>query len=139
MFVAPYSPELLERSVRRLFKFKMVRIRWQPILVGLLIGVVLAVCGVLFSGGGHNFAFMMVFFPWAMLLSTLFTEFAWWPIVVGLILLQFPLYGALPSMVGKGRAAFWGAVGLLVVIHVLGIVWCFVFDRSESWRILFRW
>jgi uncharacterized membrane protein len=114
-----------------------MRISWQPVLLGLLVGVVLGVCGALFSAGGHNFALMMIFFPWAMLLGSLFTQLPWLPFVV-LVLLQFPIYFSLPRMRGKERTTFWTAVCVLTLIHLSGIVWCFVADRSESWRILFR-
>ena len=115
------------------------RLRWRSVLLGLLVSVLLGVCGALFSAGGHNFALMMMFFPWAMMLGSLFSRSEWWWLFVVLGLLQFPIYCALPRIVGKQRITFWGAVCVLGIIHLCGIVWCFVIDGSESWRILFRW
>lgn len=118
---------------------RIVRIPWRPILFGLLLSVLLSTCGALFSAGGHNFALMMVFFPWAMLLSHVFTPFAWWLPFVALVALQFPLYAVVPGLIGGGRLVHWGTVCVVVVLHLLGIVWCFLIDPTESWRILFRW
>ena len=111
----------------------------RPILVGIVVGVVLAVCGAVFSAGGHNFVLMMVFFPWPMLLVGLFTQLAWWLPFVVLVLVQFPIYFVLPRLVGKARAAFWGTVVVLALVHLAGIVLCFATDRSDSWRVLLRW
>ena len=44
------------------------------VLFGIVLGVVLAVCGAVLSAGGHNFVLMMLFFPWPMLLASLFTQ-----------------------------------------------------------------
>ena len=109
------------------------------VLFGIVLAVVLSVCGALLSAGGHNFALMMVLFPWAMLLAGSFTQLAWWLPFVVLVLLQFPIYFVLPRVVGKGRAVFWGAITVLALVHVAGIVWCFAEDRSDSWKLLFRW
>jgi hypothetical protein len=108
-------------------------------LFGILVGVLLSVCGAFFSAGGHNFALMMLFFPWAMLLSSSFTQLMWWLPFLVLALIQFPVYFALPGMVNQGRARFWGTVGVLALVHASGVILCFAADRSESWRILFRW
>jgi hypothetical protein len=107
-------------------------------LVGSFVGVLLLVVGGVFSAGGHNFALIMVFFPWAMLLSGTFTQLnSWLPFLV-LALIQFPVYFALPRMFAGGRAQFWATVGVLALVHTAGVILCFVADRSESWRILFR-
>ena len=109
------------------------------VLIGIVVGVVLAVCGAVLSAGGHNFALMMVFFPWAMLLAGSFTQLAWWLPFVVLVLLQFPIYLVLPHVVGKARAAFWATISVLALVHIAGIVLCFAEEHSESWRVLFRW
>ena len=109
------------------------------VLLGIVVGVVLSLCGAVLSAGGHNFALMMLFFPWPMLLAASFKQLVWWLPFVVLVLLQFPIYFVLPRMVGNGRATFWGVVTVLALVHIAGIVLCFVEDRSESWRVLLRW
>lgn len=116
-----------------------MRFRLRSILFGLGVGLVLAVSGAFLSAGGHNFSLMMVFFPWAMLLGSSFGSFAWWLPFVVLVLLQFPIYFSLTHAFGKERAAFWAAMAVLILVHTLGVVWCFVAAPAESWRILFRW
>jgi hypothetical protein len=107
-------------------------------LFGFLVGVLLLVCGGLFSAGGHNFALMMVFFPWAMLLRGAFSQLTSWLPFLILVLVQFPLYFVLPGMVAQGRARFWATVGVLALVHTAGVMLCFTADRSESWRVLFN-
>lgn len=112
---------------------------WRPVLVGIVVGVVLAICGAVFSAGGHNFVLMMVFFPWVMLLAGLFTQLAWWLPFVVLVLLQFPIYFVLPRLVGKGRGFFWSTVSVLALVHLAGIAMCFATDRADSWKVLLSW
>ena len=114
------------------------RVPFRPILFGILVGVLLSVCGALFSAGGHNFALMRVFFPWAMLLSSSFTQLTWWLPFIVLVLVQFPVYFVLPGMVDRGRAGFWSTVGVLALVHTAGVILCFAADASESWHLLFR-
>ena len=109
------------------------------VLFGTVLGIALAVCGAVLSAGGHNFVLMMLFFPWPMLLASSFRQLAWWLPFVVLVLLQFPIYFVLPPVVGNGRSTFWGIVTVLALVHIAGIVLCFAADRSESWRVLFRW
>jgi hypothetical protein len=108
----------------------------RPILLGIVVGVVLAVCGAVFSAGGHNFVLMMVFFPWTMLIVGFVAQLAWWLPFVVLVLVQFPIYFVLPRLVGQGRRALWGTIGVLALVHLGGIVLCFAADRSDSWRAL---
>ena len=114
------------------------RIPFRPILFGLLVGVLLLVFGGLFSAGGHNFALIMVFFPWAGLLSSTFTKLTSVLPFLVVALIQFPVYFALPGMVDRGRRGFWATVAVLVLVHTAGVILCFAADSSESWRILFR-
>ena len=114
------------------------RIPFRPILFGVLVGVLLLVVGGLFSAGGHNFALMMVFFPWASLLGFTFTQLITWLPFLILVFVQFPVYFALPGMVARERAGFWAVVGVLALVHIAGVILCFAADRSQSWRIFFR-
>ena len=117
----------------------MVNISWRPVIYGIPLTVLLFVFGALFSAGGHNFTLMMMLFPWAILLGILLPQFAWWLPFVMLVLLQFPTYVLVPGLIGGGKRTFWITVSLIALIHILGVVWCFVVDSRESWRILFRW
>ena len=112
---------------------------WRPILVGALAGLLLFAFALLFSAGGHNLVLLMIFFPWAMLLTTLLPQLPWWPVVFALFAIEGPVYGLVYGLiVGKlqqRKIAFWS---LLFMVHILGVVWCFVFDAKESWRVLFR-
>ena len=111
----------------------------RPVLFGIVVGVVLALFGAVFSAGGHNFSLMMLFFPWAMLLAVSIPQLTWWLPFLVLVLVQFPIYFVLPRVVGNGRTTFWAIVSVLALVHIAGIILCFSADRSESWRILFRW
>jgi len=112
---------------------------WRPTLFGTLATIVLFWVGAFFSAGGHNFALMMVFFPWAMMLTGFLVPFAWWVPFALLVALQFPVYGMVLSVASGRKLSLWGLVGLVALIHLLGVIWCFVFDATESWRILLRW
>jgi len=74
-----------------------------------------------------------------LLLAASFTQFAWCLPFVILVLVQYPIYFVLPRMIGKGRPAFWFTITVLALVHVAGVVLCFAADRSENWRVLFRW
>ena len=115
---------------------RVVRRFWRPVLSGILAAVVLLALGGLLSAGGHNFALMMVFFPWAMMLSMLSAHFAWWLPFLLLVAVQFPLYGIVLNSQQKGSSSFWVVLALITLFHMAGVVWCFVFDESGSWRIL---
>ena len=111
---------------------------WRPILIGIVVSLLLFAFAVAFSGGGHNFVLLMIFFPWAMLLTTLMPQLPWWPTVFALFALEGPVYGLIVGSVKRRGFAFWTTVSLILLVHVLGVVWCFVFDVKESWWILFR-
>lgn len=111
----------------------------KSILVGISVGVPLFLFGLVFSAGGEDLALMMVLFPWAMLVSSLFPQLPWWPAVFGLFAIQFPVYAVVLRPMSKSKLEFWGTTLVILLIHILGVVWCFVVDPRESWRILTRW
>lgn len=103
---------------------------WRTILFGLLAAVALLVLGGTFSAGGHDFALIKVFFPWAMIMASLSPYFAWWLPFLSLAFAQFPFYGIVAGP-RRGRAsAFWGALVLIALFHTAGVVWCFVLDDA---------
>ena len=106
-------------------------------MFGVLVALVLLLFGGIFSAGGHNFALLMVFFPWAMMLGRLSPILAWWLPFLLLVFVQFPLYGIVVGSQRESKPLFWGAFALVALIHVAGVVWCFAFDTTGSWRILF--
>lgn len=109
---------------------------WRTILFGGLAAVVLLIFGGLFSAGGENFALLMVFFPWAMMLGRLAPHLAWWLPFLFLVLAQFPLYGVVIGSQRESKSLFWSALALVALIHAAGVVWCFAFDSTGGWRIL---
>jgi hypothetical protein len=108
------------------------------ILIGILVSLLLFAFAAAFSAGGHNFLLLTIFFPWAMLLTALSPQLPWWPTVFALFALEGSAYGLILGSVQRRRFAFWTTVSLILLVHVLGVVFCFVFDVKESWRILFR-
>jgi hypothetical protein len=108
-------------------------------LFGLLAAVVLLVLGGIFSAGGHNFALLMVFFPWAMMLGRLSPRLAWWLPFLLLLAVQFPLYSIILGPRRERSPSFWWAFALVALFHVAGVVWCFALDDTRSWRVLFSW
>lgn len=98
----------------------------RPILLGVVITPLCYLLGMFLSAGGHDYLFLNLLFPYAMLLRILFNDLAFY-IGMAFIAFQYPLYGVVLALF---RAT--GRYKMLVIGVALGhfftIILCLVFD-----------
>ncbi len=93
---------------------------WIPFGCSLFFTLALGVVGAASIGSGaNNYFAVMVLFPFAMLLTSALELSHWY--MIGIALLQFPLYGAY-----LGRANFKGFLGfgclVVMIVHALAVM-----------------
>lgn len=90
---------------------------YASIVLGILITPIFYLLAAFYSGGGHSLTGMFVFFPYGVLCGRLFTAVFQWlePI---LIVLQFPVYGALLSWALR-RNTFKIALTTIAALHLI--------------------
>ncbi len=71
------------------------------------------------SAGHGDYLLAKLLFPYSMLLTRLTGDTITYPLI-GLALIQFPLYGLVASLFNAARSA-----GSLLVLHVIGVFLCF--------------
>lgn len=86
--------------------------------------------GMVFSGFGHSYTFMIFLFPYAMFLGLLFNDITWY---VGLpfFAFQFPLYGVVLGMASANGRVKPVAIGLAFT-HILMTTLCLLLDLYQK-------
>ena len=111
-----------------------MRKRWLFLIVGILLTPLFWLLGAFLSGGGHNYAMMVVFFPWGMLLDLSFEGLPWRAVGMPVFAIQFPIYGFLLGYAQEKRRAV-PLLGILLIVHILAVLVCFAIDPKSSWRL----
>jgi hypothetical protein len=102
---------------------------WMPIIISFVLTPLTLFLSVASAGAGHGDYFLAkILFPYTMI-STLFFQSITIPFVI-LAVIQFPLYGFLLAMSGKGKRMILRMIGL-AVLHVLAIMTCFMIVNSN--------
>jgi hypothetical protein len=107
---------------------------WLFLIIGILATPLLWLLGAFLSGGGHNYAMMIVTFPWGMLLDLSFEGLSWWAIGMPVFAIQFPLYGLLLGYAREKRRLVPCLIALSAM-HVLAVLLCFAIDPKSSWKL----
>jgi hypothetical protein len=108
---------------------------WLPPFLGIIVTPVCYAAGVLFSGGGHSYIAIELFFPYATgldLTSTIPTG-----MFVLLVGLQFPAYGLLISFACRKNLLIVGVV-VLSVIHFGAVILCLSVAPTNTYEYYLR-
>lgn len=99
-------------------------------LIGLAIGVGLALISIILAGAGHGFILpAMVFFPYTMFGANLFPLL--YEIFLILALLQYPFYSFLIARVVTKKSEF-RTLQLMLVLHILFVILSFLTINAEG-------
>ena len=109
-------------------------VRWILLLLGVLATPLCWIAGAFMSGGGHSYAAMIIYFPWAMLLDLSFEGLPWWAVIAPVFAAQYPLYGFLFGYSIERRKVA-PALTALAAAHLAAVAICFMIDPKSSWKV----
>jgi hypothetical protein len=89
--------------------------------LGVLISIPLVLLAVVWAAGGHGtYALAKILFPIPLIFAVIHGSIA--PPIVGLALVQFPLYGLIYGALYRSRYFRYYAIGLAIIHSLLAII-----------------